>query len=226
MSAAVDAYLAGVADGVLGRVADADVLVEVRVLGVLRRRLTVADHALVGELDRRGVPGRLVMASTAALLQGVLRLSPRQAAGRVAAARLGGPRTPVTGGVLPPVLPELAAAHAEGPVSAEHTTVILEALDELAATVSPEDRALAQKQLVQAATTLAPRQVATVGRRILAHLHPDGAFTDDTEQQRHRWFGLRPNPDGSYTAAGRLSPTCGAQLLACLTPQSTDITLS
>jgi hypothetical protein len=153
-------------------VSDADVLAELRELEVLRRRLAVADHALIGELDRRGLPARLVMSSTSALLQGLLRLSPGQARERVTAARACGPRTALTGQPLPPHLPGLAAAQADGAVSAEHTRIILTTLHQLPATVSAEDRALAEKHLVEAATTLRPRQVAAVGTRILAHLHP------------------------------------------------------
>jgi len=56
LSAAVEGYLGLVAGGGLGRVSDADVLAELRQLEVLRRRLAVADHALIGELDRRASP--------------------------------------------------------------------------------------------------------------------------------------------------------------------------
>jgi Domain of unknown function (DUF222) len=44
-----------------------------------RRRLPVADHALVAELEQRGVAGELACRSTAALLRQLLRLSPGQA---------------------------------------------------------------------------------------------------------------------------------------------------
>jgi len=220
LSAAVGGYLGSVTGGGLGRVSDADVLAELRQLEVLRRRLAVADQALIGELDRRGIAGRLVMPSTSAVLQGLLRLSPGEAADRVEAARACGARTGLTGQPLPPQLPALAAAQADGAVSAEHTRVILTALGELPAAIGFEDRALAEKHLVEAATTLRPRQVAALGRRILAHLHPDGTLAAEAEQRRRRGFALRPEADGSYTATGRLTPACGALLLAALTPRS------
>jgi hypothetical protein len=72
LSAAVDSFLGAVADGALGRAGDADVLAEIRGLEALRRRLATADHALVAELDRRGLAGVLAMPSTSALLQGLL----------------------------------------------------------------------------------------------------------------------------------------------------------
>lgn len=219
LSSAVQAYLDSTASG-LNRLSDADVLAELRELELLRRRLAVADHALIGEVDRRGLAGRLVMATTSAVLQGLLRLSPHEAKRRVEAARGCGPRQALIGQPLPPLRPQLAAAQADGSVSTEHTEVILTALHNLPSTASVEDQALAEKHLVEAATILRPREVAAVGRRILAHLHPDGELASEAEQHRRRGFTLHPETDGSYTARGRLTPQCGALLLATLTPRS------
>jgi len=220
LSAAVAGYLGSMEDSSLIRVSDAEVLAELRALEELRRRLAAADHALISEIDRRGLVGRLVVPSTSALLQGVLRLSPHEAKSRVNAARACGPRTALTGEPLLPLRPQLAAAQSAGQVSAEHTRVILAALQQLPATVSVEDEALAEKHLVEAATTLRPREVGLLGERIAAHLHPDGNLAADAEQQRRRTFALHPNADGSYSAIGRLTPACGAQLLAWLTPRA------
>lgn len=199
---------------------DADVLTELRELELLRRRLATIDHALIAELDRRAIAGRLAMPTTSAVLQGLLRLSPHEAKSRVKAGRACGPRHTLTGQPLPPLRPQLAAAQADGSVSTEHTEVILKALRDLPATVSVEDHSLAEKHLVEAATTLRPREVAAVGRRILAHLQPDGDLASEAEQHRRRGFTLLPEADGSYTARGRLTATCGALLLATLTPRS------
>jgi hypothetical protein len=218
LSAAVDGYLAGL--GELSRAADADVLAELRELEALRRRLAVADHALIAELDRRGLAGRLVMPSTSAVLQGLLRLSPHEAKQRVQAARACGPRTSLTGEALPALLPRLAAAQAAGQVSPEHGRVILHTLAQLPGTVSTDEHALAEQHLVDAAATLRPREVGLLGQRILAHLHPDGMLAADVEQQRRRGFTLLADTDGSYRVTGRLTPACGALLQACLTPRS------
>ncbi len=219
LSAAVAGYLGSVCDA-LTRASDAGVLAELRELEVLRRRLVVADHALLAEIDRRGLVGRLVLPSASALLQGVLRLSPFEAGERVESATACGPRAGLTGEPLSPLRPHLAAAQSAGLVSGEHTRVILGALQELPTTVSVEDHALAEEQLVQAALTLRPREVGLLGERVLAWLHPDGALSAGAEQQRRRGFGLRPNTDGSYTVTGRLTPGCGALLLAWLTPRA------
>jgi hypothetical protein len=217
-SAAVAAYLHSAATGQFDALSDADVLAELREFEVLRRRLTAVDHALIAEVDRRAIPDRLVMPSTSAMLQCLLRLSPHEAKQRVQAARACGPRHALTGQSLPPLLPQLAGAQATGQLSTEHARVILHTLAQLPGTVSAADHAQAEQHLVEAAHTLRPREVGLLGQRILAHLNPDGVLDSEVEQQRRRGFALHPNTDGSYTATGRLTPGCGALRQACLTP--------
>ncbi len=186
LSTALDAYLAELqADG-FGRLSDADLLAETRAFEVHRHRLAAADTVLISELERRNLPARLTTRSTSALLQGLLRLSPSEAAHRVTAAHATGPRSALTGQPLPPLAPVLAA----------------------------------EQHLTTASATLTPREVALIGTRIAAHLDPDGTLTSATEHQRRRGFALHPNPDGSYTARGYLTPSCGALLLATLTPRA------
>jgi hypothetical protein len=109
LSTALDAYLVEVQAGGLGRVPDADLLAETRAFEVHRRRLAAADTVLISELERRNLPARLTTRSTSALLQGLLRLSPSEAAHRVTAAHASGPRSTLTGQLLPPLAPALAA---------------------------------------------------------------------------------------------------------------------
>ena len=220
LAAAVDSFLAEVAAGAVTRLSDADVLAEVRGLELLRRRLSVADHALVAELDRRGLAATLAMKTTSGLLQGMLRLSPHEAKRRVDAGRVCGPRASLTGEPLEPLLPELAAAQHEGALSGEHAHVITRTLEAFPPDLSTEQFALAEHTLVELARHARPAEVAKAGERYLAHLHPDGALASDEQHDRVRELLLQPRPDGSYDLKGRLTPACGAQLLATLTPRS------
>lgn len=213
-------YLDDVSADLFGKLTDADVLAELQEFEVLRRRLAVVDHALVAELGRRALPGRWVLGSTSELLQAALRLSPREAQQRVAASEVCGPRWSLTGEQLETLLPQVAAAQAAGVVSPEHARVIASTLDELPSSVDPADVAAAEQQLVQAAAQLRPRQVGVVGQRILALLNPDGVLVSDEEHARRRSFALIGDADGGYRVTGRLTPVCGALLLAWLTPRS------
>jgi len=220
LAAAVDSFLAEVAAGAVTRLSDADVLAEVRGLEVLRRRLSVADHALVAELDRRGLAATLAMKTTSGLLQGMLRLSPHEAKRRVDAGRVCGPRASLTGESLEPLLPELAAAQHEGALSGEHAHVITRTLEAFPPDLSTGQFALAEHTLVELARHARPAEVAKAGERYLAYLHPDGTLASDEQHDRVRELLLQPRPDGSYDLKGRLTPACGAQLLATLTPRS------
>ena len=73
---------------------------------------------------------------------------------------------------------------------------------------------------MQLARQARPPEVATAGARYLAYLRPDGTLDSDEQQDRARELLLRPRPDGSYDLKGRLTPACGAQLLATLSPRS------
>ncbi|HEV2885907.1 MAG TPA: DUF222 domain-containing protein [Jatrophihabitans sp.] len=187
---------------------------------MLRRRLAVVDHALVAELGRRALAGRLVMASTSVLLQAALRLSPHEAKQRVSASQVCGPRWSLTGEQLQTLLPQVATGQAAGVLSSEHARVIASTLEELPSAVDPADVTAAEQHLVTAAAHLQPRQVGVLGQRILAQLNPDGVLASDEEHARHRSFALIPEANGGYRATGRLTPTCGALLLSWLTPRS------
>ena len=219
VDAAVDGYLAGLPVAV-GVAAEADLLAEVRGLERAARRLASAWNVLLPEVERRGLPATLSMPSVSVLLQAMLRLSPQAAKRRVAAARDLGPRVTVTGEVLAPILPAVAKAVSAGALSGEQAREISRVLEQLPATVPIEQVVEAERQLVAAGAQLPPRQLGQVGQRILAHLDPDGVLATDEEHQRRRSFTLTPLADGSYQARGQLTPTCGATLLAALTPNS------
>jgi hypothetical protein len=220
LAAAVDTFLAEVADGAVARLSDADLLAEVRELEVLRRRLATADHALVAELDRRGLAAIAAMPSTSALLQGLLRLSPREAKRRVDTARACGPRRALTGEPLEPLLPAVAAAQGAGDVSGEHARVIVKTLHAFPPDLTVDELADAEHTLVQLARQARPGEVAKAGAQYLAYLRPDGALAAEEQQDRVRELLLHARPDGGYDLRGRLTPACGAQLLATLTPRS------
>lgn len=219
VDAAVDSYLAELPVAV-GAGSEADLLAEVRGLELATRRLASAWNVLLPEVQRRGLPGTLSVPSVSVMLQAMLRLSPQAAKRRVDAARDLGPRVTVTGEGLPPILPVVAEAVAAGTLSAEQAREISRVLEQLPATVPVEQVVEAEQQLVVAGAQLPPRQLGQVGQRILAYLDPDEILASDEEHQRRRAFTLTPLADGSYQARGLLTPTCGATLLAALTPRS------
>ena len=74
------------------------------------RRRAAVTHAVVAELEARGIAAEVGCASTAVLLSERLRIGRREAAGRVPLAAELGPRRALTGESLPARFPQVAAA--------------------------------------------------------------------------------------------------------------------
>src|SRR4051795_12444155 len=136
LASAVQHYIEEVLGDLYDKLSDADVIAELQSLEVLRRRLPVADHRLITQLEQREVATRLSAHGTAGMLQAVLRLSPYEAKSRHRAARLLAPQRTRTGEEQAPALPSLAASQEAGLVSVEQASVIAKALDLLPTSIS------------------------------------------------------------------------------------------
>ncbi len=189
-----------------------------RAVETQRCRLPVVDHRLVAELDSRGVAFELGCASTAALLRTALRLAPADAKARVSAAADLGPRRAVSGEALPPLFACVAAAQAEGAISARHAKVIVEAIDELPAQAQAEHAAAIEERLVADARAFDPAQLCRLARRIVAIVDPDGTLADDRHHERRRGATLSHNGDGSGELRAHLTPSALAVWEAVLDP--------
>lgn len=182
------------------------------------RRLPALDHALIAELDRRGSANEFAARDTRTLLRDTLRLSPAEARARYEAAVDLGPRHTMTGEPLGPIFPAVAAAQAEGAISVDHAKVIRHAVDALPTEIGLEHAAVVEDRLVTEARRFDPTVLATLGRRIVAHLHPDGVLRDVAEHERRRHAVLTAKCDGSGQLHAYLTPAALAQWQAVLDP--------
>ena len=176
-------------------------LTVIRRFETIRRRMPVVDHALVSELEARSVADTVGARNTPAVLRDVLRLAPSEANARVQAARRLGPRETVTGAVLDPVFPQVAAAQAAGDVSAEQARVITTTIEELPATVRAGHGGSVEQTLVEAAGRFDPVTLGRLGRHLQAVLDPDGTLASEQDQQRRRAATLTTHRDGSGNSA-------------------------
>ena len=94
-----------------------------------RRRLEAVDQRLLAEVTDRGLAGDYGASSGPDLLVQLLRVSRREAKARMRRAAEVGPRRGLTGEPLAPIFPTVAAAVAEGTISAEHADVIIKAVE-------------------------------------------------------------------------------------------------
>jgi hypothetical protein len=179
------------------------------------RRVPVAGHELINQLSaqatREELGGKL-----AQVLADELRISRAEAARRVAEAADLGPRTALTGEVLPPVLTATAAAQRAGGVGAGHVRVIRGFVHRLPGFVDVKTREHAEGLLADKAAQFRPEQVASLAETLTDCLNPDG---DYTEADRARARGLtlgNQDADGMSPIRGWLTPQARATLDAVL----------
>ncbi len=187
-----------------------------RDLEVQKRRLATVDHALIGEVDARGLAGERACRNTASLLGQVLRISPREAIDRVEAAADLGPRRALSGEVLPPVFPAVAAAQAAGVISPAHALVVTKTVNALPVAVQAEHDESVQQTLLTHAAEVDPVLLRHVARRISDTVNPDGIYTEERDRARRRDFTVRQRRDGSAQVSGELTAVCAEAVLSVL----------
>jgi hypothetical protein len=159
-------------------------------------------------------PNMVEDASLRDMLWARLRITPAEIRRRARVAARIAPRRALTGPLLEPELPALAAAVANGLVGDGHIREVCRALDVLPAGVSPAERADAERTLVRHATKHDPNFVAAVGQRLADVLNPDGLF-DDRDRARRRGLVLgKQQPDGMSRLSGWLDPQARAYVEA------------
>lgn len=232
MSSAVDDLTAGIdtllgPDTPLDRLGREEFLDVIRRVETQRRRLAALDQVLIAGVDGRGVAAEVGARNSNALIRGMLRLSPGEAAARVRAAKTCGPRMAMDGRPLEPLRPAVAAGQRAGVLSVEQSALITRVLDAVPAKIPADVVERVEVTLVEHARRFDPPALSTLARRILDTLDPDGRFADDAEHARQRRLTLRQNPDGSFDVRGRLLPECGVawqSVLSSLAAPGTDTT--
>jgi hypothetical protein len=116
-------------------------------------------------------------------------------------------RVTPTGDVLEPVCPATAELLRGGVIDLEHVGVVLETMDDIPAKIPAEERAAAERTMAGFAADYTPKRLSQLGERLLAHLNPDGALTDDNDRARKRSL-TRPLRDKDMMGriTGRLDP--------------------
>ncbi|WP_406027396.1 HNH endonuclease [Nocardioides sp. NBC_00850] len=117
---------------------------------------------------------------------------------------------------------QVAAGLAEGGVSQDKARVITQALDQIEndPAASSEDLVLAEKLLVDYATSLTANELKIVGRRILTEIDPErfeqaeakALQREEEHAQRRTFFSSRDNGDGTIDIHARVSRAVGMRL--------------
>ncbi|MGH3822525.1 MAG: DUF222 domain-containing protein [Pseudonocardiaceae bacterium] len=162
----------------------------------------------VAEVESRNVAGSTGFGTTKRLLAGMLQLSATEARTRVGHAGQIAARRTLAGEVLPPVLPNTAAALAAGEIGPAQVRVIAETMNVIPTSVSVVDREAAETELARHARSFDPTSLHKIGRHILAHLDPDGPPPGDDQETSPAAGELRfrERRDGRLGLEGFLEP--------------------
>ncbi|MFD2420830.1 HNH endonuclease signature motif containing protein [Amycolatopsis pigmentata] len=201
---------------------DTAVLDALRETEIRRRRLYRDELVLVAEIEARGIAtSRGVHIETSALLRDMFNLSSPEAQRMVAHAEaLCGTVTP-TGARLDPRLPVVADALGDGMISPGHVEAIRKAVTGLPDTASPEDRAIAEKILCEAAITSEPSHVKRLGDEIALRLDPDGDEPKEKDLLRpQRRLDVQETRNGRVLGRFDLDTETGALLTTLLSPHT------
>jgi hypothetical protein len=170
-----------------------------------------AQLAVLAELNSRNVAGARGYRGLAQLIAEQVRCTAVEARTRVVAVERFGARRAVTGETLQPMYPATAQAFSAGEVGPEHASVIAETVEAIPVVDRAEHAPKVEATLLEQARTRDPYEIRLLGKRILAHLDPDGPSPEEQSlQQVHRQLKLTGQDDATGLLTGRLSPTCRA----------------
>ncbi|HEY0166118.1 MAG TPA: DUF222 domain-containing protein [Jatrophihabitans sp.] len=203
--------------------ADLSVLDESQLLGLvrtvekLRRKTEAFDNVTIPELEARGIPARHMLRGASQFVAGLLNLAPSESGARVRQAHELGVRVQLSGQVNPPLLPALAAARADGAVSAKQAEVVIRCLGKLRdGQLCVDELAKAEAFLVEQAELFDAATLAGIAKQLLDTLLPDGTLADERWQQRRRFLSCVPNGEGMHRLTADLDSETAALAHAVL----------
>ncbi len=175
-------------------------------LQTIERRQGAIDHRLTQQLTSQASPVELGGKSWTDVLSNRLRIGRGQARRRLDEAEDLGPRIAMTGEVLEPLLPHVAAAQAAGRIGDEHLRIIRRFFADLPNAVDFETRQACETDLARIASEHTPDALRKAADRLMALVHPDGDYSDiDRARRRHLIIG-KQQADGMSKISGLLDP--------------------
>lgn len=211
------AAVAALASADLSVLDEGQLLSLIRTMEKVRRSAESFDNVAVPELEARAVPARYVLRGTSQFVAGLLNLAPGESPLRVRHAHELGVRVQLSGERLEPLLPVLAAARADGAISARQADVIIRCLGKLrAGRVAMDELAKAEAFLVGQAELFDAATLAGIAKQLLDTLLPDGTLADERWQQRQRFLSCVPNGEGMHRLTADLDSETAALALTVL----------
>jgi len=167
------------------------------------------------ELGKDGLSSKNGHRCPIQFLEAITGASVADLAVRVRLGRATSPRQSITGEILEPLYPAVAAAMRTGSIDKNAALVIIRCLEQAkAGHPNPNDLVVAEQTLVEVATTQ-PVDLVTVHARVWREaLDPDGVEPREEEIRERRALTLGREKHGLVPVSGMLSPACAAKLKA------------
>ncbi|MFA4082474.1 HNH endonuclease signature motif containing protein [Mycobacteroides salmoniphilum] len=208
LEAAVDAFCAES----IQELTAAEALTVLARVEVVQRRLSAHGLGLVPKVTSQASPVELGGTSYADVLSLRLHIGKGAARRRIGDAEQLAPRRALTGEVLAPQLPNVAAALSRGDVGDEQVRIIRQFFDRLPVVVDAPTRQGAEQQLAAMAAKFGPEALRIGADRMMALLNPDGEFAD-VDRARRRGISIgQQGFDGMSPISGLLDPETRAYL--------------
>ena len=168
------------------------------------RRLAAVSVAVVGQIDGRGLAAPAGHRSTSVLVRQVITIGKDESDRRVRLAAAVCPTVGLTGAVIPPRFPQVAAAVVAGGVGVRQADLICATIKGFPAGVAPDTRDGAETFLVEQAAVLDPATFKQVAREIALLADPDGTPDDRDVHERMQFHLGRRREDGLTRCWGLL----------------------
>ncbi|MCX8561171.1 DUF222 domain-containing protein [Mycolicibacterium mucogenicum] len=152
----------------------------------MMRRFPVADHALLAGLQAQSTPKDIGGKNWADVLRIRLHISSQDARRRIRHGEHLGPRTGLSGEVLPPLWEQVARAQAAGALNTEHIEVIASLLAALPLWVDLTTTGQCEQSLVAGAQHQTPEELRAAAKKLMDALDPDGPEPNDDEPHPKR----------------------------------------
>lgn len=198
-----------------------DLLAAARAVERLARRIYAVQVAVVGEIDLARLAQTHGQTSTAVLLRNALSIGPGDAAIRVRTARQILPQNAISGGEIPPQLPELGHYLHTGNLGAEQSAIIVKTMSKIPTEVPADIRKDAEHTLIVHARTMDPVDLNKVAARLLLTLDPNGDFEPtDPADRTELALGTRDVRTGLTPIKGNLDDSTVAAFIAATDPHA------
>ncbi|MGV9479610.1 DUF222 domain-containing protein [Gordonia aichiensis] len=196
----------------LAGLSDAGVVEAAQVAERLARRTAAAvTDRLVVEASDRTLPRALGYRDVRDFLAHRLGVGDPAARHQLIAAT--GSFTSIVGEKEQPRCPTLARYWADGLIAPARARAVLEVLGQIPHQIPADVCAAAEAQMADYGVQFTPKEITTLGTRLMAHLDPDGTVTGDTDRRRRRrlWVN-RQGADLMSRLTADLDPATRARL--------------